>query len=55
MVVPPLGAALIYSEGMIEEAVQFNGTARERTIPVSGGMIYVQNIVGAAWTPELLK
>jgi hypothetical protein len=25
MAVPPLGAVLIYSEGMFDEAVQFNG------------------------------
>jgi hypothetical protein len=47
MAVPPLGAMLIYSEGMIDEAVQFNRPARERTIPVSGRVIYVQNIQGA--------
>jgi hypothetical protein len=55
-VVPPSGAVLIYSEGKIDEAVRFNGPVTQASIPVSGGVIYVQKIQGATdWTLEVLS
>jgi len=55
-VIPPSGAVLIYSEGKSDEAIRFNGPVSDGTIPVSGGVIYVQKIQGATdWTLEVLK
>lgn len=55
-VIPPSGAVLIYLEGKSDEAVRFNGPVSEGTIPVSGGVIYVQKVDGATdWTLEVLK
>jgi hypothetical protein len=55
-VIPPSGAVLIYSEGKIDAAVRFNGPASQATIPVSGGVIYVQKTQGATdWTLEVLS
>ena len=55
-VIPPSGAVLIYSEGKLDEAVRFNGPATQATIPVSGGVLYVQKVDGATdWTLEVLK
>jgi hypothetical protein len=55
-VIPPSGAVLIYLEGKSDEAIRFSGPVSERTIPVSGGVIYVQKVDGATdWTLEVLK
>jgi hypothetical protein len=55
-VIPPSGAILIYLEGKSDEAIRFNGPVSEGTIPVSGGVIYVQKVDGATdWTLEVLK
>ena len=55
-VIPPSGAVLIYSQGKIDEAVRFNGPVSQGTIPVAGGMIFVQKIQGATdWTLEVLS
>jgi hypothetical protein len=55
-VIPPSGAVLIYSEGKIDAAVRFNGPVTQASIPVSGGVIYVQKIQGATdWTLEVLS
>jgi hypothetical protein len=55
-VIPPSGAVLIYLEGKSDEAIRFSGPVSEGTIPVSGGVIYVQKVDGATdWTLEVLK
>jgi hypothetical protein len=55
-VIPPSGAILIYLEGKSDEPIRFNGPVSEGTIPVSGGVIYVQKVDGATdWTLEVLK
>jgi hypothetical protein len=55
-VIPPSGAILIYLEGKSDEAIRFNGPVSEGTIPISGGVIFVQKVDGATdWTLEVLK
>jgi hypothetical protein len=55
-VIPPSGAVLIYSQGKIDTAVRFSGPASQATIPLSGGLLYVQKIDGATdWTLEVLS
>jgi len=55
-VIPPSGAVLVYLEGKSDEAIRFKGPVSEGTIPISGGVIYVQKVDGATdWTLEVLK